>query len=276
MKVTLLCIIFLVFALSCQPSAAIDANLSVKTLNGKIEEKNQPAVTPTPKTADDRINSKYPLLWSADVSVEDFTDTENPLKLYSYDDDEISDAPDKNSPYFQARKGVEVDLMNCGGYLASGRVYSSNEKSNFPPPNWRLKIAPGTIAKDVEAKIKRCNIYTENGVPSKDKFGSRFFAVAPHKDSRRNVTIGEINTKELFSSLPKPTKKFLNAKPAITAGRTLNDLSSSAFDVWTDLDGDGKIDLIVVSAMSDEEHSSGSVLLLVEGKWISIGSVQPA
>jgi len=45
-------------------------------------------------------------------------------------------------------------------------------------------------------------------------------------------------------------------------------------DNWTDINGDGKIDLVFAFTNYDEEHSSGVIMLLVNGKWKDIGSVR--
>jgi len=264
---------------ACQHPAVVNSEIVVAATNdnsNKIEN-SQPVLSATPKmdSIPVKIKSEYPLLWATNVNIRDFTDTADPLELFSYDENQYEKPPDEKSPYYQARSGVEVDLLNCGGYLASGRLYSSNEKSNFPPPNWRIKIAPATIAKDVEAKIKRCNIFTPEDVATGEAFTSSIFAVAPQKDARRNITVGETDTKKIFRSLPKEIREFLNAKAALAAGRTRDDLSVSQGDNWTDLDGDGQIDLIDVSA-SNEKQSSGVVLLLVKGKWKVISRTQPA
>lgn len=274
----LLSLIVLFISPACQRSAVVDSE-TIIVATGNNDNKirlNQPAQSPTPETKHSpvKIKSEYPLLWTATVRVRDFTDTEDPLKLSSYDENEYEKPLDENSPYYQARSGIEVDLMNCGGYLASGRLYSSDEKSNFPPPNWRLRIAPATVVKDVEAKIKKCSIYTTEQVSAGEAFTSPVFAVAPLKDARRNINIGEVDTKKIFRSLPKEIKEILNAKVALAAGRTKNDLSGSQDDVWTDLDGDGQIDLIAVS-IPNEKQSNGMVLLLVKGKWKVVSRTQP-
>lgn len=268
----------LLFTVSaCQLSSTVNSDVVVAATNGNDNktENRQPEASPKPKpnVNPTKIKSEYPLLWETTIRYNDFTDTQTSLSLFSYDENQFEKPDDKNSPYYQARSGVEVDLMNCGGYLASGRLYSSQEESNFPTPDWMVKIASETVAKDVEAKIKRCNIYTENGMPSRDEIGSKVFAVAPRKNERRNITVREVDTKKVFRSLPKTTREFLNTKAALAAGRKKDDLSHQD-DIWTDLDGDGKIDLITISAMYDEEHSSGTVLLLVNGKWKVIGSVR--
>jgi len=282
MKISLLMLFFVaLFTVSaCQRSAAVVNSETIVPATGDNDNKiknSQPVATLTPETTRTpvKIKSKYPLLWGTTVNADDFINTESPKKLFSYDEEQYERRSDENSPYYQARSGVEVDLMNCGGYLASGRLYSSDEKSNFPPPNWRLKIALATIAKDVEAKIKKCSFYSMEQIAAGEKFTSPVFVVAPQKDTRRNITVGEVNTKEIFRSLPKEIKEILNSKVALAAGRTKDDLSILQNDNWTDLDGDGQIDLIDVS-IPNEKQSSGMVLLLVKGKWQVISRTQPA
>lgn len=276
MKISAL--VFIIIALSslsaCRQSTVVDSDFVSAATNGTNNkpENIQPVKSPTPTidTTLVEIKSKYPLLWETTVRYENFTNTETPLKLFSYDENQFDKPPDKTSPYYQARRGVEVDLMNCGGYLASGRLYSPDPSTNTAPA-WLVKIAPETVAKDVAAKIKRCNFYMQNDAPTMENpINSTVFAVAPHKEMRRNITIGEIDTKKVFRSLPKETREMLNTKDALAGGRTKDDLSFQS-DNWADLDGDGKIDLVKVYAMYDEEHGNSIIFQLINGKWENIG-----
>lgn len=269
---------FLLIIISCHQSSVANSEMAIEVNavnDNKIRNSQMPTSSPSPIRSPDvvKITPEYPLLWRTAVTVNDFNNSEKPLELYSYDENQSEKPTDKKSPYYQARSGIEVDLMNCGGYLASGRIYSSDEKSNFPQPNWRLKIEAATIAKDVESRIKKCSPYVAEK-SAEDVFSSEIFAVAPRKETRKNITIGDVDTKKLFRSLPQTVQNSLNHKSAIEAGRVKDDLSIDR-DNWTDLDGDGEIDLINVS-VPNEKQSQGIVLLLTKGKWTIISRTQPA
>lgn len=269
--------IVLLIVTSCHQSSVVNSETAIEVnavSDNKIRNGQMSVASPTPVKNPNtiEIRSGHPLLWGTTVSVNNFNNTEEPLKLSSFDENEFEKPTNENSPYYQARSGIEVDLMNCGGYLASGRIYSSDEDSNFPPPNWELKIEAPTVVKDIESKIKKCS-FNAAEKSAEDVFYSEIFAVAPRKETRKNITIGDVDTKKLFRSLPQTVQNSLNRKSAIEAGRVKDDLSIDR-DNWTDLDGDGKIDLIRVS-IPNEKQSKGIVLLFTKGKWRVIANTQP-
>ncbi|MGI8787730.1 MAG: hypothetical protein ACR2HG_08230 [Pyrinomonadaceae bacterium] len=211
-----------------------------------------------------RAELKNPMIWAGDISVEDEKVISRDNVIWS--NDELDKVLDKS----EIGTKIEVDIMNCAGYLGSGNI-SYLSKIEDTVPEWKVSIIPETIAKDAIEKVKQCD-----GEPdSTGKFiSSSAFAIAPRNNNRRNIKINKINTEQLFASLPKDTKKWLNNKFALDAGRRKNDLSLR-FDNWTDIDGDGKIDLIMLSAAYNDESDSGiGIMLLINGIWKDIGSIK--
>lgn len=264
---------------SCQRSAAVNTEFSVnadKESNSKSENRTSIVDSNADKSSNSSdFKVKYPVLWNATIRHSDLIDTKNELELYSYDENQYDKPEDKNSSFFKARSGVEVDLMNCSGYLASGRLYASDD-SNSSVPDWKLKISPETIAKDAKAKIERCNLYKEQD-SAKDKVPlSNAFAVAPMNKSRVEITISDIDTKKVFVSLPEDIKEWANSKVNLEFWKREKDNLTLSHDSWADLDGDGKIDLVYIYGYDDEEHGYGIVLYLINGKWKNIGGSSPA
>lgn len=278
-KVTLL---FCIFAsLSCQSPTTNSEFIDDKTNNvsNSVSENVEPNSTSKNDKYSDPVDVKSidSVLWNATIRYADLIDTNTELSLYSFDENQYDKPLNKESPYFKARGGIDVDLMNCGGYLASGRLTGSVD-STSSVPDWNLKISPETIAEDAEAKIKKCdaNNYEGADITTKDPALSNAFAVTPSNKKRREIVIGDTDTKKVFASLPKVTKEWANSKVNIEYWKREKSNLTLGRDNWTDLDGDGKIDLVSIFAYTDEEHGSGAVLLLVKGKWKEIGSSQPA
>lgn len=107
---------------------------------------------------------------------------------------------------------IEVDILNCAGYLGSGNI-SYKTKIEGVVPEWEISVDKETVAKDVVEKLKKC----ETNPDEKGEYVSgNAFAVAPRNDNRRNTKVGEVNTKNLFTSLPKDTREWLNNKYGAT------------------------------------------------------------
>ncbi len=149
--------------------------------------------------------------------------------------------------------------------MGSGKI-AFVEEGGFPP-NWRLKFTPETITTDGVEKIHQCDADQKDGL-----IDSSAFAVTPRNEDRKTIKIGKVDTKKLFASLSKDTQKWLNNKYGSDI-REKNNLSLKN-DNWTDIDGDGKIDLVFAFTNYDEEHSSGAIMLLVNGEWKDIGDVR--
>jgi hypothetical protein len=214
-----------------------------------------------------KVKLKYPMVWVGGVDINEEKQL-NSNWVWSFDEAEIANEENPQIPFDRFRnpnypmikkdEAVLVDIMNCSGYLGSGKIsYKTIDDSMFI---WKLTFYPETIATDAVGKIESC--------------GSSAFAIAPQDDKRKNIKINKVDTKKLFSSLPKETQKWLKNKYGSDVHKK-GELSLEQDD-WTDIDGDGKIDLINIWTNTDEEHSSGLVLMFINGIWEEIYSTQPA
>ena len=92
--------------------------------------------------------------------------------------------------------------------------------------------------------------------------------------------IGKVNTKNLYDSLAQSIAEMKKAEksadeitPQIKG--TKGDLSLQD-DNWTDLDGDGQIDLVSFhDTPCDEKDTCTWIFRLVDGKWKEIGYIFP-
>ena len=210
-----------------------------------------------------RTQTKYPLVFVGAINIENEKANAFENQVWSLGEDENRYAD--GEPTFETNKDevIEVDIMNCAGYLGAGKAtYDSGNGLN-----WKIKFIPETIAADAVEKVKQCNTSSDD-----DYIQSNAFAIAPQNANRRNIKIAKVDTRRLFESLPKETKKWLNNKYGLDI-RKKDDLSLKN-DNWTDTDGDGKIDLIFVFTNYDVEHSGGEIMMLVGGKWKDMGSVR--
>lgn len=209
----------------------------------------------------------YPTVWTVVFDLKDFNNLNESLTVWSAENPKHNKLLDETSSKYKTNSGVEIDLLNCAGYLASGKIYiAKNSKPDAESPDWRLKINRETIAKDAEEKIRQCDVPFEikkDAVPF-----NQAFAVSPNDNQRRKIKIvGEIDTQKLFGSLPENFQK--EAEPSDLRKR--HKLSKSLglfYDNWTDSDGDGKIDLIQLFT-----EKRAVILFLENDEWKEIAEV---
>ena len=240
-----------------EPSASNNSNAEV--LRNNVSEAD------TPQLKFHQINSKQPLVWTAAISFNNGTVESD--GFFSEGDAVEAEFPGG------AKLGtvIEVDVMNCGGFLATGKItYIDEDGEKGFPAGWKLKIVPETLAADAQEKIKMCHFAAEF------PYLSNVFAVAPRNDKRKNIKIGKVDTRKLFASLDTETKQRANM-PHKEIIREKNKLTLSN-DNWTDIDGDGQIDLVKMSAACSIEsaYTCSSLLLLINGNWKEIGFITPA
>ncbi len=213
------------------------------------------------------LSSKTPLLkplrvWVGSVSY--YKEKVRPVGVWSGGDETPSDIPEEKGG-IKIGTSYKVDILNCKGYLSSGHIQFT-DKDGFSP-NWNVVFNLETISADIRKKIKQCPSDSDN--PK----STTAFAVTPTNRNRRKIKVGDIDTNKLFDSLPEDIKTSLNSKYALAGGRKMNTLSLTQ-DSWTDILGNGKINLVYVFGDYDEEHSSGDILLLENGKWKYIGQAR--
>ena len=156
--------------------------------------------------------------------------------------------------------------MNCAGYLGSAKIA-------LVEGLWKLTFIPETVSPDAQEKTAACKQPIDGG-------NNPAFAVAPRDSNRKNIKIGNVDTRKLYASLPDTKRKWLEEEKKIYKtnpefrDREKGNLTLRQDD-WTDTDGDGKIDLVSISAVCEKGDSEGtscsSILMLIDGKWIKVG-----
>ena len=259
----------LLSALGCNVSKNVDAQK--QKVGGEIVTANSPADSNLKQNVNSsKFDSELPRVWVGFIS-SDSGHINSSNSVWTAGDDTPPDIPESEGG-IKIGTEYDVDIMNCGGYLGSGKIAFIKE-GGFPP-NWSLNFSPETIADDGLKKIKQCDYNQKDGFADGEAF-----AIAPQNRNRQSIKIGQIDTRKLFASLPTEMKKLLNDKYNVKT-REKNNLSltnnlSIPGDNWTDVDGDGQIDLIELS-INCGEYECGLILYLLKGKWIKIGEVQPA
>ncbi len=281
--ITSLGLILISLTVSCNATLTSVSKNSLENVNTPVSETANANNYLTQQTEDKifdfrKVKFKYPLVWVGGVSVTDgIINSDN--SVWSFDEAWMANAENPqishdrfsnpDYPFIKRNEIVLVDIMNCGGYIGSGKIsYKTIYDSMF---EWRLTFDKETIATNAVEKIKKCSGNTDLN----DEFlSSEAFAVAPQDAKRKNIKINQVNTKKIFLSLPKEIQKLLKQR-FVYDGQKKGELSLEQDD-WTDIDGDGKIDLISISTDPDGDHPRGLVLMLIKGKWKEIYQTLPA
>ena len=168
-------------------------------------------------------------------------------------------------------KTLEIDLINCAGYIASATLEYRVSGS------MRVKLIDKSIVKDFKTKVKNCAVYESNNVVSSDVFG-----VYPKKENRKSTIIKQVNIKKLYASVTRDKVQLKRMKkideliaPKIRFKKRALSLRD---DNWTDLDGDGEIDLIKYydAPCLREKDTCTWLFRFINGRWTNIGYVAPA
>jgi len=211
-------------------NAAANAGAKKSALNKNKEILNNRIITTETPLPIHQVKSKQPLIW---IGYADFDESifKSPGAFTG------GDAVDEKFPgEIALGTTVEVDLMNCAGYLATAEFTYIRKPSELSDPKWHLKVISEKVAADAEKKINLCHSY------SKYPYSCNVFAIAPQNNKRRDIKVGKVNTRKLFASLDKETREMANTTEKYV-GREKNNLTLFN-DNWTDIDGDGQIDLV--------------------------------
>lgn len=214
------------------------------------------------------LKSKYPIVFSGFVTLENHKVTIASDGWALVNTDLREQLEQRESPVVDDKTTIKINVMNCAGYLGSGLARYDTGNGIY----WKLQMISETMPADILEKFKQCSDANADGEPDSIIMRSAF-AVESQEDKRQNITIRPVDTRKLFASLPKETKKLLNNKYN-SERRKKNNLSLTN-DSWTDINGDGNIDLIDLSTNCGDFECS-LILYLIKGKWIKIGEVQPA
>lgn len=161
-------------------------------------------------------------------------------------------------------KNMEVDVMNCAGYLGSAAA-------NYKNQIWELKLIPETVPKDFEEKVKKCGQDFSGG-----RVGTPAVAVFPKDEKRKSLKISKIfNLQEIIKKFPEDVRKSagLDDKNLLKNKQLVNNPGNNAID----LDGDGTIDLIVIGidCIPGEDSNCELAMRLVDGKWKKAARIEP-
>ena len=267
MKKTIFFVLLAIGLSACALSPAeatneMQVSASPEKANRNIDAGIRKEITADKKTKKRERN--YPMIFVGSISLKNGRADAFENQVWSLAEEENRYVNGEPTFEINETEVVEVDIMNCAGYLGSGEArYDSGDGLH-----WKIKFVSATaIAADAAEKVKQCNAEQQG-----DYVASAAFAIAPGDNKRRDIKIGKVATRKLFASLPKDTQKWLKNEYASDVHKK-GDLSLQE-DNWTDIDGDGKIDLVYAFTNYDEEHSSGVIMLLVNGKWKDVGSVR--
>lgn len=214
------------------------------------------------------VDPKYPLVLLGSVELKESKVVVNENRVWTdgRDGRDISDA--KESDFLRVEKGdqIEVDIMNCAGFIAKGKAKELDDYG------WELKLLTDTLAADAAEKVKQC--VPPSYSPDEGILISDVFALAPARDARRNIKTAKIDPKKLFTSLPNETRVWADKSEE---GNRKKGILTLANDNWADVDGDGQFDLVIIFGdCESKEYTCGSLLWLIEGKWKEIGYFVPA
>jgi hypothetical protein len=156
---------------------------------------------------------------------------------------------------------IRVDIINCGGYLASGKAIYLGEFE------WKVELIPDSVASDMGEKMKKCG----SQVGSVDDY---VIAVIP-KNSRQKSWKTEISGSEAYHLLPYNLQEEADC---ITDEKGV--LSTGQGDDWLDTDGDGKIDFIRLSvscqSRCSDAYTCTATYKLIKGEWVKMSFSRPA
>lgn len=251
------------FSLASEDSANHNAkHLAVETLGSNQNKEKQPISRKT--------DAKYPLvlLGSIDLREGKVEITENQVWTDGRDGKDIQDAEEDDFLQVESGEEIEVDVINCAGFIAKGKANQSSD--NY---GWKLKIVPQSLSTGASEKVRQCAspIYSAD---EKNVTGN-VFAIAPAKNNRQSIKMAKVDPKKLFVSLPKATQVWADGSKK-ELGRKKGTLAIEK-DNWADTDGDGRIDLVLVfGSCENREYSCGSLLLLIDDKWKEIAYITPA
>lgn len=257
---------FLIGVSSCVLSSSKTADNSKIALTKANGNRVGNTSEPQKRVSKNKVNKKkreYPMIFVGSINLEDGRANAFENQIWSLA--ESANRYVDGEPTFETDEDevIEVDIMNCAGYLGSAKAQYEGGNGL----NWKVKFIPESVSADAPDKVKQCDANQKD-----DYVESGAFAIAPRDIKREKIKIAKVNTKRIFDSLPKQTREGLKNKYGSDVHKS-GDISLEEDD-WTDIDGDGTIDLIFVFSMYDVEHSTGVIMSLVNGKWKNVGVVR--
>lgn len=257
--------LFLLFyaalSFSCQSSSLAslnnDANENKFTVAGNSNSQPKIEINVGNKTQP-KTDSFFVILGSASVN-KDKIELDGDFWGHSIEEDITGNS---------GKDEIEIDLMNCAGYIASATT-------TYRGTMREVKLIKKSTATDAVQKIKQCSTVNNGEIFISDVFG-----ITPREDKRKNIKIGKIDTKKIYDALAKDIKQIKKIKNP--EGETTPQLKGTkgnlllGDDNWTDLNGDGQIDLIEFhDTPCDEKDTCTWIFQLIDGKWKDIDYIFP-
>ncbi len=169
------------------------------------------------------------------------------------------------------KAGMVFDVLNCAGYIGQIRILPQPD-DGFEHYWQNVELITDSIQPNYKETIKKCG---NKEFPN----SSSAFAVYPSKAERVKIkAIGKPDLKALYNSLTPEQKKWRATRNKEREPKFYEMLEDDY--VWTDLDGDGKIDLITIngtcSGIPNDELSCIKILYFADGEWKEIARITPA
>jgi hypothetical protein len=170
---------------------------------------------------------------------------------------------DSVSGSLAAKEGTEFDVMNEYGFLAKGKLISK-DNDGF----WKAEVIAESIRPNLFELCQNRMLEREKESPNIPAFG-----VFPTDSARSKINSGnKIDVSEkavnyrvsVYKSLPKEIQDFGNA---VTKG-TKGNLDS--LDAWSDFNGDGEIDFVVIKNNSAKDEIGRRKYLIKNNNWLEI------
>lgn len=139
----------------------------------------------------------------------------------------------KNASAAQTKEIIEIDIINCAGYLASAKLEYTSEGLG------KAELIPDSKAADYIEKIQLCDYAPDDPYVSSSAYG-----VISNGMSRRNFKLENPDLSKTFLSLPWSVQVRVNEETKFGYHKALllEDLND-----WADTDGDGGIDVVSIS-----------------------------
>lgn len=159
----------------------------------------------------------------------------------------------------------KMDIMNCFGYLGTAKVVFHGLRHEA----WTGELMPETDMAGLEQKMRRC-VEEPNSEFNSKYLSNWVFFIAPTDEKRKQVqNVKNPDWKAIIPTIPYEWRKVAKL-PMFPTDKQ----AKECVENWLDSDGDGKIDILVLCALNEENTTeSGSiwrysrVLQMVNGRW---------
>lgn len=220
--------------------------------------------SPTPPVIEDVIEKPY-------LETEDFVDRTGEIKAVFMGElvyksgkfvagNDWAVGEDKDESLL--RKGMTFDVMTCAGFVGKARLKKRNTETGDDGYGWEMDFSPVIVAKANDDLLNKCR-------GGRDEL--RAFAVYPSKQDREKIRItGMPALQPIFDSIPVRDKKWIASDDQAHGNQKSPDI-----EAWTDVNGDGQIDMIEVkghcNGKTDGDLICMQVLHYSNNKWNRVG-----